>query len=103
MSAYRVRLQVFDEALEGERKRAEQRFCKALEEALGDASLVVPVYRQVLRLYADFGESPDLASLSEAERDLLQAWQQAESAALSAALGPHRYMGDAQFEILIDE
>jgi hypothetical protein len=56
-----------------------------------------------LRLYADFGESPDPASLSEAQRDVLQAWQQAESAALSAALGSHRYMGDAQFEILIND
>ncbi len=101
MSAYRVRLQVFDEAGDAQRRQAEQRFCKALEAALGQASLVVPVYRQVLRLYATYGESPDLASLSEPERDLLQAWQQAEAAALSAALGPHRYMGDAQFEILI--
>ncbi len=102
MGTYRVRLQVFDDAPEGARRQAEQRFCKALELALGDAGLVAPVYRQVLRLYADHGESPDPTSLSEAERDLLQAWQQAESAALTAALGSHRYMGDAQFEILID-
>jgi hypothetical protein len=103
MSSYRVRLQVFDEADDAQRQQAEQRFCKALEAALGAASLVVPVYRQVLRLYAAYGESPDPASLSESERDLLQAWQQAEAAALGAALGPHRYMDDAQFEILMTD
>ena len=102
MSAYRVRLQVFDEASPAECEQAQQRFCRALEAALGDASLVVPIYRQVLRLLATYGGEPDPAALSEAERELWQAWQQAESAALSAALGSHRYMGDAQFEIVLD-
>jgi hypothetical protein len=102
MSGYRVRLQVFDEASDGERQRAEQRFRRALEGALGDACLVVPVYLQVQRLLADHGQVPDPDSLSQAQRDLLQAWQEAETAALNAALGSHRYMGDAQFEILIE-
>jgi hypothetical protein len=63
---------------------------------------VAPVYRQYQRLVQTYGEDPDLLRLSDAERDLLQAWQSAEAAALSAALGPHRYMGDAQFEIHLD-
>jgi hypothetical protein len=99
VTGYRVVLQVFDEAGAHERQQAERRFCQALEAALGDADLVAPVYRQYQRLIQTYGDEPDLLTLSDAERDLLQAWQNAEAAALSAALGPHRYMGDAQFEI----
>lgn len=102
MNGYRVRLQVFDEASEVERRRAEQRFRSALELSLGDASLVVPVYLQVQRLLADHGKAPDPEHLDDAQRDLLQAWQEAETAALNAALGSHRYMDDAQFEIVLD-
>jgi hypothetical protein len=102
VTGYRVVLQVFDEASAHERRQAERRFCQALEAALGDADLVAPVYRQYQRLVQTYGEDPDLLRLSDAERDLLQAWQSAEAAALSAALGPHRYMGDAQFEIHLD-
>jgi hypothetical protein len=40
--------------------------------------------------------------LSDAERELMQGWQSAEAAAISAALGAHRYMGDAQFEIHLE-
>jgi non-ribosomal peptide synthetase component F len=102
VTGYRVVLQVFDEAGAHERQRAEQRFCRALESALGDADLVAPVYRQYQRLIQTYGEDPDPLALSDAERELLQAWQSAEAAALSAALGPQRYMGDAQFEIYLE-
>jgi hypothetical protein len=103
MTGYRIRLLAFDEAGEPQRQQAERRYGVALEAALGDACLVAPVYRQVLRLYALHGPSPDLQSLSEAEAQLLQTWQEAEAAALTAALGPHRYLEEAQFEILIEE
>ena len=102
MSGYRVVLQVFDEASPLERQRAEQRFCRALEASLGDAALVAPVYRQYLRLVQIYGDSPDPDVLSDAERELMQGWQSAEASALSAALGAHRYMGDAQFEIQLE-
>lgn len=102
MSGYRVVLQVFDEAQALERQKAEQRFCRALEEALGDAALVAPVYRQYLRLVSIYGDSPDADLLSDAERELMQGWQSAEAAAISAALGAQRYMGDAQFEIHLE-
>lgn len=102
MSGYRVALQAFDEAGAAERHQAERRFCKALEVELGGAELVAPVYRQYLRLLQIHGEAVDLEALSEAERAIMQGWQAAEAAALTAALGPHRYMGDAQFEILLD-
>ena len=66
------------------------------------AELVAPVYRHYLRLLQIHGEAVDLEALDEAERAIMQGWQAAEAAALSAALGPHRYMGDAQFEVVLD-
>jgi hypothetical protein len=37
--------------------------------------------------------------LSPEELEIFSQWQAAELAAVTAALGPNRYMGDAQFEI----
>lgn len=102
MSGYRVVLQAFDEAGAAERRQAEQRFCKALEAELGGAELVAPVYRQYLRLLQIHGEAVDFDALNKSERAIMQGWQAAEAAALTAALGPHRYMGDAQFDIVLD-
>ena len=102
MSGYRVLMRVDDEAGAAERRQAEQRFCRTLEAQLGGAEWVAPVYRQYLRLLHIHGEAVDLEALDESEREIMQAWQAAEAAALSAALGPHRYMGDAQFEIRLD-
>ena len=67
--------------------------------ALGDASLVLPVYTVYRKLVALHGESPSPDALSSDELELFSQWQAAESAALTAALGPHRYMGDAEFDI----
>lgn len=100
--SYRVKLYAFEDASDAERRSAERRFCQALEAELGDASLVAPVYRAYLRLVAAYGEQPDLEAFTADERDIFTAWQAAESAALTAALGPHRYMGDAEFVIRLD-
>jgi hypothetical protein len=97
--SYSVRLYAFEEVSEHEKRQAEQRFCKALNEALGDASLVLPVYTVYRKLVALHGESPSPDALSSDELEIFSQWQAAESAALTAALGPHRYMGDAQFDI----
>jgi hypothetical protein len=103
MSTYRVVLRADeDESSPEQRRQAEQRYARALEAELGDAALVVPMYHQYLRLVQQYGDLPDLAALTDAEREVMLAWQGAESAALIAALGPHRYMGDAQFEIVIN-
>ena len=103
MSNYRVVLRADeDQASPEQRRQAEQRFARALEGELGDAALVLPLYQQYLRLVQQYGDLPDLAALTDAERAVMQAWQGAESAALIAALGPHRSMDDAQFEILPD-
>lgn len=97
--SYTLTLHAGDDASEPERRAAEQRFRAALEASLGDASLVAPVYRVYLTLLAQHGDTPSPEALTDAERAVFDQWQAAESAAVTAALGPHRYMGDAQFEI----
>lgn len=97
--SYTLTLHAGDDASDQERRAAEQRFRTALEATLGDASLVVPVYTAYLKMLAVHGDTPSPDVLTEAEREVFDQWQAAESAALTAALGPHRYMGDAQFEI----
>jgi hypothetical protein len=95
---YSVKL--FDaDATEAEREQAIRRFREALEETLGDASLVAPIYTVYLRIVGTYGESPDLELLTDAERQIFEQWQQAETAAVAAAFGTHRYMGDAMYEI----
>ena len=100
--SYRVQLYACEEATALQRQQAEQRFCQALQAHLGDAELVAPVYRAYLRLVSTYGEQPDLEALTPAEREIFTQWQEAESAALTAALGPHRYLDDAQFVIRLD-
>ena len=82
-------------------REAERRFRDALEAALGDAALVAPVYQAYLRIVATYGEAPDADSLTDAERMVFEQWQAAETAAVAAAFGPNRFMGDAMYEIRI--
>jgi non-ribosomal peptide synthetase component F len=86
---------------EAERREAEQRFRRALEETLGDASLVAPVYRAYLRIVGSHGDAPDPDNLTDAERAVFDQWRAAETAAVAAAFGPNRYMGDAMYEIRV--
>jgi len=97
--SYFLTLYDADGASELQHKQAEQRFRNALEEALGDESLVGPVYTAYLRIVGAYGETPDLEALSDAERAIFEQWQAAETAAVAAAFGPNRYMGDAMYEI----
>ncbi len=83
----------------GQRQEAEQRFRDALEGTLGDGALVAPVYAAYLRIVATYGESPEPDSLSDAEQAIFDQWRAAETAAVVAAFGPNRYMGDADYEI----
>ena len=99
--SYTLKILDSDDASPGERREAELRFRRALEDSLGDGSLVLPVYRAFQRLVATYGETPDLDLLSDAEREIFTQWQLAEAAAVAAAFGTHRYMGDADYEILI--
>ncbi|MEO5659487.1 MAG: hypothetical protein ABIQ90_06775 [Polaromonas sp.] len=96
---YSVKLYAFEDASRAQLQAAEQRFRQALDAALGDESLVAPVYAAYRRIVATYGETPADDALSPGELEIFTQWQAAESAALTAALGPNRYMGDAQFEI----
>jgi len=84
------------------RQQAERRFCRVLEESLGDASLVAPVFAAVQRLQARYGQTPDTEALSDEERTVLELWQQAESAAMAAVFGPHRHLDEGGYEIRLD-
>ena len=97
--SYTLTLYDADGATETQHREAEQRFRKALEDTLGDESLVGPVYTAYLRIVGAYGDSPDTESLSDAERAVFEQWQAAEAAAVAAAFGPNRYMGDAMYEI----
>jgi 4,5-DOPA dioxygenase extradiol len=99
--SYTLKLYDFEDASPQQRLAAEQRFRKALEESLGDASMVVPVYAMYQRLLTTFGETPSEDALTDAQRAVFDQWQAAESAAVTAAFGPNRYMGEPQFEIRI--
>ena len=96
---YTLTLYEADGVSDTQRREAEQRFRRALEAALGDASLVAPVYSAYLRIVAAYGEAPSPDSLTDAERAIFDQWQAAETAAVAAAFGPNRYMGDAMYEI----
>ncbi len=97
--SYTLRLYASEDVSPEQLRAAEQRFKAALEESLGDASLVAPVYAAYTRLVATYGEEPAEDALSPEELEIFTQWQAAESAAMTAALGPNRYMGEAQFEI----
>ena len=90
-----------DGVSDGQRREAEQRFRSVLEETLGDAGLVAPVYAAYLRIVATYGDTPAPDTLTDAERAIFDQWQAAETAAVAAVFGPHRYMGDAMYEIRI--
>lgn len=97
--SYQLKLYAFEDASPTQLQAAEQRFRQALDESLGDESLVAPVHAAYRRIIATYGESPAEDVLSPGELEIFNQWQAAELAAMTAALGPNRYMGDAQFEI----
>lgn len=98
---YNLRLFDADGATDTQRREAEQRFRGALEGVLGDESLVAPVYTAYQRIVSLHGEHPSPDVLTEAEQAVFDQWQAAESAAVAATFGPHRYMGDAMYEITV--
>ena len=99
MSDYTLTLYAFEEVADHERQAAGQRFRQALDGTLGDARLVIPVYNAYRHIVATYGETPGPDTLTDAEQQVFDQWQAAESAAITAAFGPHRYMGEAYFEI----
>lgn len=98
---YTLKLFTADDATPEQRRAAEQLFRHTLEEALGDASLVAPVYSAYLQIVARHGEIPDEEALTSAELSVLAQWQAAIHDAVVAVFGPMRQMGDADYEIAL--
>lgn len=97
--SYTVRIFTSEDIDETHREQAVQRFKAALEDSLGDAGLVAPVYRIWLKLSQAYGDHPRPWPISDAEQLLADQWEAAELAATQAAFGVNRYMGDAYFEL----
>ena len=101
--SYTVKLYAWaDESADASPAKAEaaiERFKTALNDALGDAAMVLPVYSAYARIVGTYGDDPSEDALSPGEWAIFTQWHAAETAALTAALGSDRYMGDAQFEI----
>ncbi len=96
---YTLKIFAPEDVTQAERQNAEKRFRAALENSLGDESLVLPVYQTYLRLLQTHGDNPRPWPITPAEQLLADQWEAAELAATQAAFGVHRYMGDAHFEL----
>lgn len=84
-------------------RAAQRRFQQVLETTLGDADLVLPVYEAYRRITAAYGDPPNVEALTDAEREIVQQWQEAESAAITAVYGPMRGMGDGYYELIAED
>ena len=100
---YTLKLYDADGATDAQRRTAEQRFRRVLEDTLGDAVLVAPVYRAYLRIVSIYGEEPAPDLLTDAEQAVFDQWRAAETAAVVAVFGPLRTMGDGMYEIILPE
>ena len=96
---YLLKLFSADDVTHAERTAAVLRFQSALEETLGDASLVLPCYQAYQKLLQQHSDHPRPWPITAAEQLLAEQWEAAELAATNAAFGVNRYLGDADFEI----
>ena len=96
---YTLKIFTAEDVPQSERQLAAQRFRAALEGTLGDAALVLPVYRAWYKLFQTYGEQPRPWPITAAEQLLADQWEAAELAATQAAFGVNRYFGDADFEL----
>ncbi|MFN5350601.1 MAG: hypothetical protein ACK5A0_13885 [Polaromonas sp.] len=96
---YLLKIFSADDVTETERALAVQRFRSALEEALGDACLVLPCYQAYQKLFLQYADHPRPWPITPAEQLLAEQWEAAELVATHAAFGVNRYLGDADFEI----
>ncbi len=97
--AYTLKIFTAEDVPESERELAVQRFRAALEDTLGDAALVLPVYHAWQKLFQAYGDHPRPWPITPAEQLLADQWEAAELAATQAAFGVNRYLGDADFEL----
>jgi non-ribosomal peptide synthetase component F len=96
---YLLKIFSADDVTDAERAVAVERFRAALEETLGDASLVLPCYHAYQKLFQQYADHPRPWPITPAEQLLAEQWEAAELAATHAAFGVNRYLGDADFEI----
>lgn len=96
---YLLKIFSADDVTDAERAVAVERFRSALEETLGDASLVLPCYHAYQKLFQQYADHPRPWPITPAEQLLAEQWEAAELAATHAAFGVNRYLGDADFEI----
>ena len=97
--AYTLKIFTAEDVSDAERQQAAQRFRAALDDTLGDESLVLPVYHAYMKLLQVHGDHARPWSVTPDEQLLADQWEAAEMAATQAAFGADRYMGDADFEI----
>jgi hypothetical protein len=97
--SYTLRIFHAEDISQAERDAAARRFRAALEETLGDASLVVPMYHAWQRLLLAHGGQERPWDLSPDEQLVADQWEAAELAAIQAAFGVERYLGDADYEL----
>ncbi|MDN5251098.1 hypothetical protein QWJ17_06360 [Betaproteobacteria bacterium LSUCC0117] len=101
---YRIRIHAPEGVSDAERQEAERRFEAALIANLGSGDLIAPVYQMFRQLIVIYGETPDMESMTASERDIFESWQIAETAAMAAAFGTHRYLDEGGFELtLVDQ
>ena len=96
---YSLRIFSAEDTTTHEREQAVGRFRAALDESLGDAALVIPVYRLYTRLLQAYCDHERPWPVSTEEQLLVDQWEDAELAATQAAFGVNRYLGDAHFEL----
>ena len=97
--SYSLKIFTPDDVSLTERDGAIQRFRSALENELGSADMVWPVYCVYSRLALAHGEAERPWPISSDEQLLVEQWEAAELAAKDAAFGVNRYLGDADYEL----
>ena len=97
---YLLKIFSAEDVTETDRTVAMARFRAALEETLGDASLVLPCHDAYQKLFHQYADHVRPWPVTPAEQLLAEQWEAAELAATQAAFGVNRYLGDADFEIL---
>ena len=102
--SYRIKIHTPEGVSDAQRIAAEARFRDALVANLGSDEMIAPVYAMYRQSVVVYGETPDVESMTESERAVFESWQLAETAAMIAAFGTHRYLDEGGFELtLLDE
>ena len=96
---YSLKIFTADDVTSLERELAIKRFRAALDEAVGSAAMVLPIYRVYTRLLLAHGDAERPWPISSDEQTVVDQWETAELAATVAAFGVNRYLGDADFEL----